>query len=72
MTTALAPVENLAADQHWEIGSCRLYCERDHVPVMWVGAVQWLGQHAPIMACDPCVRRLNAKLRAHLYTKDQP
>lgn len=72
MTAVLAPVEELAAGQHWEIGSCWLYCERDHVPVMWLGAAQWLGQHAPIYACEPCVRRLHAKVRLHLTCRDNP
>lgn len=58
------------AEQHWITGECWLYCGRAHVPVMWLGSVQWLGQHAPLYACAPCVRSLNARVRAHLYTKD--
>ncbi|MCF6523782.1 hypothetical protein [Streptomyces sp. JJ36] len=58
--------------QTWLVGECWLYCERQDVPVTWVGPAQWLGQHAPVYACAPCLQRLTAKVRAYLLHKDAP
>ncbi|WP_326734872.1 hypothetical protein [Streptomyces sp. NBC_01022] len=43
------------------IGLC-WRCSADDVPDAWLGPVQSQehGQHAPIHACEPCMRRMEA------------
>ncbi|MFD8385199.1 hypothetical protein ACFV2X_42905 [Streptomyces sp. NPDC059679] len=52
--------------RRWTTGECWL-CERTAVRVLWLGPVQWDGVgHAPLYACEPCLRRLEAKHLAAL------
>ncbi|MCX4550634.1 MULTISPECIES: hypothetical protein [unclassified Streptomyces] len=49
----------------WSTGQC-WRCERPDVPVLWLGPVQSLEQgEAPFYCCEPCVRRLEALVKAH-------
>ncbi|MER6145917.1 hypothetical protein ABT174_38905 [Streptomyces sparsogenes] len=50
--------------RRWACGDCWLWCERTGIPVLWLGPVQWEGQHAPLYACQSCLRRLEEKLAA--------
>ncbi|MCI3277669.1 hypothetical protein [Streptomyces cylindrosporus] len=36
----------------------QLGCGRDDLPVIYLGPVQWDGQHAPSHACSDCLARL--------------
>lgn len=45
-------------ERQWINGDCWLGCQRTGVPVIWLGPVQWDGQHAPFHACEPCLDRL--------------
>lgn len=47
--------------RQWVNGDCWLWCERTGVLVLWLGPVQWEGQHAPLHACESCIHRLEAK-----------
>lgn len=51
------------------VGACWLGCERDQVPVIWLGPVQWDGQHAPFYACEPCLDRLKARALAYVMNR---
>ena len=42
----------------WFSGDCWLGCGRTGVLVIWLGPVQWDGQHAPFYAFEPCLDRL--------------
>jgi len=45
-------------EREWITGACWLGCGRDDRPVIYLGPVQWDGQHAPFMACSECLDRL--------------
>lgn len=51
--------------EYWVTGDCWLGCERTGVPVIWLGPLQWDGQHAPVHACEPCLDRLKAQALAY-------
>ena len=53
----------------WVTGACWLGCERTGLPVIWLGPVQWDGQHASFYACEDCLERLVAQARAHFLHK---
>ncbi|MEJ8654696.1 hypothetical protein WKI65_43360 [Streptomyces sp. MS1.AVA.3] len=53
-------------ERQWATGDCWLWCQRTGVWVLWLGPVQWEGQHAPLLACEPCVRVAEAKLHSYL------
>lgn len=53
----------------WVTGDCWLWCERTAVPVLWLGPLQWEGQHAPLYACEPCIHRLEQRVHAYLLQK---
>ncbi|WP_330309904.1 MULTISPECIES: hypothetical protein [unclassified Streptomyces] len=55
----------------WVIGDCWLGCERTGVPVIWLGPVQWDGQHAPFMVCEGCLDRLKRQANAY-FRQRQP
>lgn len=57
--------------REWTTGSCWLYCERDNVPVLWLGPVQEDGCTAHLFACRDCVARLRAKLWRYVDAKGQ-
>jgi hypothetical protein len=52
--------------RQWTNGTCWLWCERSDVVVLWLGPVQWEGGHAPLYACQQCIRYLERKLLAWL------
>ncbi|WP_432198886.1 hypothetical protein [Streptomyces sp. bgisy027] len=58
-------------ERQWITGDCWLGCEGDGVPVIWLGPVQWDGQHAPFMACEPCLDRLKRQALAY-FMAHQP
>lgn len=58
-------------DWQWITGDCWLGCERIAVPVIWLGPVQWDGQHAPFYACEPCLNRLKRQANAY-FMQRQP
>ncbi|MGW2724887.1 hypothetical protein [Streptomyces sp. NPDC001492] len=58
-------------DSHWVAGDCWLGCERTGLLVIWLGPVQWDGQHAPFMACADCLARLKAQALTH-FMQRQP
>jgi hypothetical protein len=41
------------------------------VPVIWLGPVQWDGQHAPFMVCKGCLDRLKRQANAY-FMQRQP
>lgn len=56
----------------WVAGRCWLYCLRTGVRVTWVGPVHHDGAHAPMYACEPCLRVLAGLVRAHGLEQDAP
>jgi hypothetical protein len=52
-------------ERRWITGDCWLGCERTGVRVIWLGPVQWDGQHAPFYACGPCLDGLKAQALAY-------
>ena len=57
-------------ERHWVIGDCWLGCESTGVPVIWLGPVQWDGQHAPFMACESCLSRLKAQAEKYFVERE--
>ena len=53
----------------WFSGDCWLGCGRTGVLVIWLGPVQWDGQHAPFYACEPCLDRLKAQALAYFMER---
>lgn len=53
----------------WITGDCWLGCGRTEVLVIWLGPVQWDGQHAPFYACEPCLDRLQAQALAYFMER---
>ncbi|MFG2225406.1 hypothetical protein [Streptomyces sp. NPDC048644] len=51
-------------DRQWTTGDCWLWCQRTGVQVLWLGPVQWDGQHAALHACEACIHHVENKLRA--------
>ncbi|WP_234324935.1 hypothetical protein, partial [Streptomyces scabiei] len=51
----------------WVTGDCWLGCERTSLLVIWLGPVQWDGQHAPFMACEDCLNRIKAQALSALW-----
>ncbi|WP_435601416.1 hypothetical protein [Streptomyces sp. C10-9-1] len=37
--------------------------------MIWLGPVQWDGQHAPFYACEPCLDRLQAQALAYFMER---
>lgn len=58
-------------EAHWVVGDCWLGCGRTGLPVVYLGPVQWDGQHAPFMACENCLSRLMAQAVAY-FMQRQP
>jgi hypothetical protein len=57
-------------ERHWVAGDCWLGCERTNVLVIWLGPVQWDGQHAPLMTCEPCLDRLKAQAQQYFVRRE--
>ncbi|MEV7004636.1 hypothetical protein AB0N62_44705 [Streptomyces sp. NPDC093982] len=55
--------------REWVTGACWLGCERDCLPVLYLGPVQWDGQHAPFHACDDCLTRLQRQAMAYFLAR---
>lgn len=53
----------------WTTGDCWLGCGRTGGLVIWLGPVQWGGQHAPFHACEPCLDRLKARALAYFMER---
>ncbi|MGW2951469.1 hypothetical protein [Streptomyces eurythermus] len=51
--------------RQWVTGDCWLGCQSTGVPVLWLGPLQWDGQHAPLYSCEPCLDRLMAQAVAY-------
>ncbi|MFH8500664.1 hypothetical protein [Streptomyces coeruleorubidus] len=56
-------------ERQWIIGDCWLGCERTQLRVIWLGPVQWDGQHAPFFACEECLERLMRQARAYFLAR---
>ncbi|WP_325052006.1 hypothetical protein [Streptomyces triticagri] len=39
------------------------------MPVLWLGPLQWDGQHAPVYACSPCLARIQAQATRYFYQR---
>lgn len=49
----------------WVIDECWM-CDAEGVPVLWLGPLHsHLYGTAPFHACEPCIRRLEARARAY-------
>ena len=55
----------------WVTGRCWLYCQRQGAEVTWIGPVHHDGTHAPMYACDPCLRILAGLVHAHTAAGDR-
>ncbi|MFI6977226.1 hypothetical protein ACIBSV_01405 [Embleya sp. NPDC050154] len=52
-------------DRRWVVGLC-WRCEQVDVPVLWLGPVHTDFEGAgPFYVCEPCIRRLEALVRAY-------
>jgi len=51
-------------DWRWITGDCWPGCTRTAVPLIWLGPLQWDGQHAPVYVFEPCLDRLKAQALA--------
>ncbi|WP_233221087.1 hypothetical protein [Streptomyces carminius] len=47
----------------WVTGDCWLWCGRTGTAVTWLGPVISWGTHAPLYACEDCIRRLEEQVR---------
>jgi hypothetical protein len=56
---------------NWRLinGECRL-CDGEQLLVMWLGPVQTDRGSAPLHACEPCVRRLESRVREYQAQED--
>ncbi|MFK0100943.1 hypothetical protein [Streptomyces sp. NPDC091040] len=54
----------------WVTGACWLYCRREGVAVLWVGAVATPGATGDLYACGPCVTELARLVRAQVHVRD--
>ncbi|SFK72563.1 hypothetical protein [Streptomyces pini] len=53
----------------WTVGGCWLGCEREGVPVLWLGPVHTAAAIAPLYGCAECIARIEA--RAARYVDDR-
>ncbi|PZT72962.1 hypothetical protein DNK56_02530 [Streptomyces sp. AC1-42W] len=51
-------------------GTCWLYCRREEVAVLWVGAVATPGATGDVYACGPCVAELARMVRLQAHVRD--
>ncbi|GAA2268862.1 hypothetical protein GCM10010145_50770 [Streptomyces ruber] len=56
----------------WVDGFCWLYCGQRWTRVLWIGPASVAGAQAPMYACGPCVRELQARVWESLLTRDEP
>ncbi|WP_019548648.1 hypothetical protein [Streptomyces sulphureus] len=56
--------------RQWIEGGECWRCDRAGVPVLWLGPVQTDAGTAPFYACDPCVRRIEARVQEELAAQD--
>ncbi len=56
----------------WITGDCWLGCGRTGVLVIWLGPVQWGGQHAPLYACEQSLNRLRLQALAYFRGGSRP
>ncbi|THA60178.1 hypothetical protein E6P78_27870 [Streptomyces sp. A0958] len=54
----------------WVTGTCWLYCRREGVAVLWVGAVATPGATGDVYACGPCVAELARMVRVQAHVRD--
>ncbi|MEE4599155.1 hypothetical protein V2J94_46370 [Streptomyces sp. DSM 41524] len=47
-------------------GDCWLWCQRIALPTLLLGTAQSAGHQAPLYSCEPCIYRLEDKVRAAL------
>lgn len=68
------PLPAQAGDANdWVVGHCWLYCMRDGVPVVWIGAVTAPGGvTAPMTACGECVSQLATQTFQFAAQRDAP
>ncbi|MFG2912738.1 hypothetical protein ACGF0D_07580 [Kitasatospora sp. NPDC048298] len=56
----------------WGTGDCWLYCERESVPVLWLGVVTAAGGvRAGLAACAECIAVLHGKAVAEMLGRDR-
>ncbi|WP_330239818.1 hypothetical protein [Streptomyces sp. NBC_00525] len=51
-------------------GTCWLYCRREGIAVLWVGAVVTPGATGDVYACGPCVAELARMVRLQAHVRD--
>ncbi|WP_328426068.1 hypothetical protein [Streptomyces sp. NBC_00443] len=56
-------------EREWVTGDCWLGCERVGLSVLFLGPVQWDGQHAPFFACDDCLGRLMRQANSYFMQR---
>ncbi|GAA2392581.1 hypothetical protein GCM10010420_16460 [Streptomyces glaucosporus] len=54
----------------WVLGDCWLWCRRTGTAVTWLGPVTSWGTHAPLYACEECIRRLEEQVRSSPVHQD--
>ncbi|WP_405937476.1 hypothetical protein OG338_12910 [Streptomyces sp. NBC_00726] len=54
----------------WVTGTCWLYCRREAVAVLWLGAVATPGATGDVYACGPCVTELARMVRVQAHLRD--
>lgn len=60
----------MSTQAHWVVGRCWLYCLRPDTVVTWIGPAHHGGAHAPMYACDPCLRVLATLVHDHAAARD--
>ena len=55
----------------WVTGVCWLYCRREEVAVLWVGAVATPGATGDVYACGPCIAELDHMVRVQAHGRDR-
>ncbi|WP_405893652.1 hypothetical protein OG272_15515 [Streptomyces sp. NBC_00104] len=56
-------------ERHWVTGDCWLGCQSIDVLVIWLGPLQWDGQHAPVFTCEPCLNRIKTQALAYFLAR---
>ncbi|MCE7079809.1 hypothetical protein [Streptomyces sp. ST2-7A] len=56
----------------WHSGTCWLWCDRDELPVQWLGTVEHGPLRVPLTACRECTDRLTERVHATARASTSP
>ncbi|MEU4898624.1 hypothetical protein AB0B12_39400 [Streptomyces sp. NPDC044780] len=66
LTRGADPTPTERQGRWWAPGECWLWCRRTDLPTLLLGTVENADHQVPLYSCDPCIQRLEDKVRAAL------